>query len=128
MPDKAQEHLWRRALASFRNHAIGAEPSDLQLALNRIAAKCIARQPAAVTQSFDASNCSLHEERLSPGELCQLERYHERAATDRDDEPVVSLLYQGRRIVIDGNTRVNKWCTAGRSRLRSVLFIKPTVF
>jgi len=124
MPDKTQDELWQRALASFERHSTSARPQDLQFALNRIAAKCIAKQLAPVTQSFDPSNCILHEEQLSPAQLCALERYHDRAVTKNDREPVVVLLYQGRRIVVDGNTRVNKWCAAGGLRLRSVIFIE----
>jgi hypothetical protein len=125
MPDKTPDELWQLALAAFKGHATSPRTPDLQIALNRIAAKCIAKQPAPVAQSFDPSNCSVHERQLLPEQLCELERYHCRSTTENDQEPVVVLLYYGRKIVIDGNTRVNKWCADGDSRLRSVIFITP---
>jgi hypothetical protein len=125
MRDKTDDELWQRALGSFRGHARSGQTQDLQFALNRIAAKCIAKGPAPVTQSFNPSNCSVYEEQLSPVQLCELERFHDRATTANEQEPVVVLLYQGRKIVIDGNTRVNKWCIEGGSQSRSVIFIKP---
>jgi hypothetical protein len=80
MPDKIDDELWQRALRSFRGHATSGQNQDLQSALNRIAAKCIAKGPAPVAQSFTPSHCSVHEEQLSPTQLCQLERYHVHAA------------------------------------------------
>ena len=121
-----QAELWERVHASFEWHRKAAREPDTQTTLNRIAAKCIAkRADATATRSFDASNCVVREERLSVDELCELERYHDRAVPARDVEPIVVLAYQGRNIVIEGNTRVNKWCAEGGSKLRSAIFVEP---
>ncbi|SRR6266849_9016248 len=88
MPNKTEDELWRSALACFEGHAHRPKtPENLLFALNRIAAKWLGKQP-----SFDRSNCRLHEERLSPEQLCKLDRHHERASTVNEQEPVVVLL------------------------------------
>src|SRR2546430_8600351 len=118
--------LWAQVYESFKWHVNAFTDSGPQDTLNRIAAKCMTKKADAVaTRSFDPSNCFLREARLSPEQLTQLDRYHERRVPQFEVEPVVVLRYEGRGIVIEGNTRVNKWCAEGGSRLRSVIFIEP---
>jgi len=91
-------------------------------------AKCITKRSDAIAiRSFDPSNCTLREARLSPNQLAGLERYHDRRVPICDIEPVVVLLYEGSEIVSEGNTRVNKWCGEGGSKPRAVIFVEgPT--
>jgi hypothetical protein len=121
-----QAELWQRVNESFERHRQAPGEPDTQTTLNRIAAKCITKQPdATATRSFDASNCVVREEHLPVAALCELERYHDRSVPAWEVEPIVVLVYEGRRIVIEGNNRVNKWCAERESRLRSVIFIEP---
>jgi len=65
VPNQAQ--LWEVVHASFAWHVNLVTDSTPQDALNRIAAKCITKQPnARASRSFDPSNCTLREEREPP--------------------------------------------------------------
>jgi hypothetical protein len=120
-----EDALWRVIYQAFAAHRRPGEP-DSQTALNRIAAKCIAkRQDTPVTESFDPPNCRAREETLSVEELGLLETYHGRANPVWNVEPIIVLGYHDRRIVIDGNTRVNKWRAEGGSRARRAIVIEP---
>jgi len=120
----SQAQLWQRVYALFKWHVNPRTDAGPQEALNRIAAKCITKRSDAIAiRSFDPSNCTLREARLSPDQLAGLERYHDRRVPICDIEPVVVLLYEGREIVIEGNTRVNKWCGEGGSKPRAVIFV-----
>ncbi len=97
--------LWDRIYAAFAAHQQPGIDPDPQSALNRVAAKCLR---SAQRRSFDPSNCVVREVLISVDELRQLELYHEGASPLRDYCPIVILFYEGRRVVIDGNNRVNK--------------------
>ncbi len=79
--------LWLQVFAAFKEHKIAQTP---QANLNRIAAKCILRQ------TFEPTNCHIHEEVLSPRDLQHLVLY----STDDDCphrvvEPIIVLAYGG---------------------------------
>ena len=101
--------VWGRVRDAFKAHQIPGIDLTPQMALNRIAAKCI-------HLSFDPSNCRVYEESLSTDELRQLVRYHERDDPERDGGSIVVLVYKGQRFVIDGNKRVNKWVKGGKRK------------
>ena len=110
--------LWVRVHAAFKAHQIPHIDLTPQMALNRIAAKCI-------HLSFDQSNCMVHEESLSIDDLRQLTRYPNEDPPQRDGGSIVVLVYEGQRFVIDGNKRVNKWLKEGSTELRSALIVEP---
>ena len=115
--------LWNRIYAAFEGHRILATDPDAQAALNRVAAKCLHLEQR---RSFDPSNCVVREELLSVDALRQLELYHEQAFPLRDDPTIVVLSYEGRRVVVDGNNRVNKWLKAGGSEPRGAIIIEAS--
>ena len=110
--------LWKRVDDAFKDHRIRLEDQTPQVNLNRIAAKCIGIR-------FDSSNCTVHEEWLSPDELRRLKRFHDDNQPSRDWGSIVVLVYKGERVVIDGNKRVNKWVNEESTVLRSALIIEP---
>jgi hypothetical protein len=112
--------LWDRVRDAFKAHQIPGIDRTPQMALGRLAAKCI-------LLSFNGSNCTVREEYLSLDELQQLIRYHDNAHAKRDGGPIVVLVYEGQRFVIDGNKRVNKWLKGGDTELRSALILEPKV-
>ena len=115
--------LWLQALQAFEPHRRPTDP-DAQAALNRIAAKCLR---SVEVRSYDPRSCSIRLEVMTPLELAGLERYHTRTTPNRTHEPIVVLESDGRRIVIDGNSRVNKWLGDGSSQSRSAIVISSPV-
>lgn len=87
------------------------------MAMDRIAAKCIGL-------SFNPDNCAVHEEVLSLDDLKQLKRYHKEDNPQRNGEPIIVLVYDGDRFVIDGNKRVNKWVNDEDVTPRRALIVK----
>ncbi len=113
--------LWVQVRAAFQPHRILPDIIDLtpQMALNRIAAKCIGL-------SFDPSNCTVREESLSLDDLRRLKRYDEKDdRPNRESGSIVVLVYKGERVVIDGRRRVNKWVNDESTVRRSALIIEP---
>jgi len=115
------DDLWDQVHAAFEAHRLPTDP-NAQAALNRIAAKCLG---SVEVESFDPSNCGVRQELLSAGDLRTLERYHRKTNPGRTHEPIVVLEFGGRRLVVDGNKRVNKWIADGALELRSVIIITP---
>ena len=95
--------LWRRIHESFEYHRKATDP-DAQSAMDRIATKCI---HSPTRRSFNANNCIVREELLSAASLHELKRYHSRAIPYHLNGPIVVLLYDGAKLVIEGNSRVN---------------------
>jgi len=112
--------LWERIYAAFKPHRMPTDPTP-QAALNRIAAKCLKTEQR---RSFDPSNCVVRQEVLSVDELRQLELFHNRPFPQRCDDPIIVLVCEERRVVIDGNNRVNKWVQAGASEPRLAIIIE----
>jgi len=115
------DDLWDQVYAAFEAHRLPTDPSA-QAALNRIAAKCLRSEEV---KSFDPSNCGLRQELLSAEDLRTLERYHQKTNPQRTHDPIVVLEFEGRRLVVDGNKRVNKWVADATSQLRSAIIITP---
>ncbi len=110
--------LWERVHDAFKAHQIEGIDHTTQMALDRIAAKCI-------RLSFNLLNCTVREEFLSLDDLRGLKRYHDEDQPSQDWGSIVVLIYKGERVVIDGNKRVNKWVKNGSAELRSALVIEP---
>ena len=113
-----QDALWDRVYDSFKVHQIPGIDRTPQMALDRIAAKCI-------HLSFNDSNCVVQKKMLSLDDLRQLRTYHREDRPLREDGSIVVLVHAGQSFVIDGNKRVNKWAKAGSTEMRSVLIITP---
>jgi hypothetical protein len=112
--------MWDQVYDAFKDHKIRPIDQSPQVNLNRIAAKYIGG-------SFDPSNCDIHEEVLTPDELRQLKRYSEDDAVPHrpDEEPIVVLVHNGQRFVIDGRRRVTKWLKEENPKSRLALIIEP---
>lgn len=112
--------LWHQAYEAFTWHQHHLSDPTPQMALDRVAWKCI-------RQSFNPDTCNIHEERLTLEELKQLELYSKDDAAPHkpDKEPIVVLVYGGQRIVIDGRRRVTRWIKQNDPTLRHALIIEP---
>ena len=113
--------LWRGIFAQFKWHQ---QPTDAtpQDAMNRIAQKCLYLPER---HSFDPSNCSVRSESLSKGDLDQLRTFHCRAIGYPSADPVVVIEWHGHRVVIEGNTRVNRWRTEETRGPFPAIFVVP---
>ena len=110
--------LWERVHDAFKAHQIEGIDHTTQMALDRIAAKCL-------RLSFNLLNCTVREEFLSLDDLRGLKPYHDEDQPSQDWGSIVVLIYKGERVVIDGNKRVNKWVNEESTVLRSALIIEP---
>jgi hypothetical protein len=112
--------LWAEAYEAFTWHQPHLPDPTEQMALDRLAWKC-------TRESFNPDTCDIHEETLSLEALKQLEVYSkdDTVADKPDKEPIVVLLYKGRRLVIDGRRRVNRWIEQKDHTPRRALIITP---
>ena len=113
------DRLWQQAREAFEGHRMRPIDRDAQMALDRIAAKCL-------RISFNESNCTIREEVLDLDALRQLIVYHQNASPSRNEEPIIILSFKGARYVIDGNKRVNAWRAIGKPQSRRAIVIEPT--
>jgi hypothetical protein len=115
------DDLWSVVYAAFKPHQQPTDPTP-QAALNRIAAKCL---KTAIVRSFDRANCGIHCELLTPRDLAALTTFHDKITPGCLHEPIVVLSLGNRRVVIDGNKRVNKWRAENSSDSRLAIVISP---
>ena len=118
---KGDSGLWHQVHAAFEFHRKKADP-NAQAAMDRVAAKCIG---SSTPVSFNATNCLLREELLSSVSLHELTLYHKRGTPYHRKAPIVVLLHKGKKIVIDGNTRVNAWIAHGDKGPFSAIIVEP---
>ena len=97
--------LWRQIHESFKCHITRID-SNAQAAMERVAMKCLG---LTVRRSFNALNCTVREETLETASLHELKLYHPRAEPRHPGGPIVVLVYEGKKFVIDGNNRVSVW-------------------
>jgi hypothetical protein len=115
------ETLWRRIHPSFEYHR-EATDCDAQTAMDRIASKCIR---SSTRKSFNPSNCSVREDSLPASSLQNLKLYHSRANPYHLNGPIIILLYDQERVVIEGNNRVNAWLARQTKGPFSVITVEP---
>ena len=113
---REESELWDEARAAFVAHQIPKIDLEPQMALNRIAAKCL-------RISFDDTNCTIREELLNLDDLNRLDVFHDNSVPGSDHEPIVVLSFRGKQYVIDGNKRVNAWRKTGKPQTRRAIVI-----
>ena len=117
--------LWTQVHGAFKAHQIAPTDRTPQIAMNRIAAKCIGLSLIPdCGEFFSQDNCDVYEEVLSLDDLKRLKRYHTRANPLLNGDPIIVLLYGEDRYVIDGNNRVNKWVNDEDPTPRRALIVK----
>jgi hypothetical protein len=113
--------LWCRIHESFKYHREATDP-DAQAAMDRIATKCIR---LSTRKSFNANNCAVREGLLEATSLHELRLYHSRAHPYHLNGPIIVLLYEGAKVVIEGNTRVNAWIAGQYPGPFEVIIVEP---
>ena len=115
------EELWQQIHESFKhNHLIRGFDSDPQAAMDRVAMKCLGF-------SFNSTNCTVREEMLEAAALHKLVLKHGRTKPFHLKDPIVVLVYEGKRFVIDGNRRVNKWIKQKEKGPFKAIVVEPHV-
>jgi hypothetical protein len=114
--------LWNRIHRAFDISALARGDSSPQHALERIAQKCLG---LAQRSPFNSTNCSVRSEMLTSNDLGSLVLFHAKDRPARDGGPLVLLEFGGRRVVIDGNNRVNLWRTKQAPGPFEALIIVP---
>ena len=115
------ETLWRQIHQSFEYHRETTD-RDAQAAMDRIASKCIR---SSTRKSFNPSNCSVREDFIPASSLQELKLYHSRASPYHLNGPIIVLLYDQDRVVIEGNNRVNAWLARQTKGPFSVIMVEP---
>ena len=100
------ERLWSRILAAFEAHRKPGVDVNANAALERVAGKC---QGTSEQIRLNPSTCTAREESLSLAALRELVVFHPRKSPQWSHGPIVVLVHLNRRVVIDGNNRVNLW-------------------
>jgi hypothetical protein len=118
-----QKTIWKHIHASFKGHMKRGVDLSEQMALDRVAAKCIHRDGL----SFNESNCLVREEMLTLDQLEKLKRHHQGVGIHRlyENQPIIVLIFESNRIVIDGNHRVNTWVQQQSTTPRFAFVIEP---
>lgn len=115
--------LWHQALAAFAPHQLRGIDHTPQMALDRVAVKCLR---ISLKLFFNSSNCNISQTLLPFSELDKLTRYDKLDANPHCEcEPIVVLVYNGQRYVIDGRRRVTKWLNEDSTKPRLALIIEP---
>jgi hypothetical protein len=118
---KTAAEIWQVVHSLFEYHRLESDP-DAQSALNRVASRELR---LAVRQRFDSLNCSVRSEVLSSEALFHLDLAHGRSVPRRMEGPIVILQAGARRLVIEGNTRVNAWKAGRYEGPFSAIIIEP---
>jgi hypothetical protein len=113
--------LWKSIHGQFRHHRQSADRTP-QDAMNRVAQKCLC---LAERRSFDPSNCTVRSLLLTKRELHDLRTFHCRTNGYPSREPIVVLEWNGHRVVIEGNTRVNRWRAEAPDGPFPAIFVTP---
>jgi hypothetical protein len=113
--------LWDEIQVAFEAHRTSGD-HDAIAALNRISVKCLG---LAAPIPLDPKTATVSDEVLSPSALRELVLYHKRVKPLRSHEPIVVVVWRGKRFVVDGNTRVNMWLGSGETLSRRAIVLHP---
>lgn len=75
------------------------------------------------TVQVDERTAAIREEVWPTEQLSMLERKHEKKYEYEDDRPIVVVEYREKKLLIDGNHRVNRWLSKGVDGRHHVLLI-----
>jgi hypothetical protein len=115
------KRLWEEIRVAFEAHRTSSD-RDAVAALNRISVKCLGlTRPIPL----EPENTTVTTELISPSELQDLVLYHPRAKPLSSHEPIVLVMWRGRRFVLDGNTRVNMWLQSAEPVSRQAIVLRP---
>jgi hypothetical protein len=113
--------LWRNIYGQFSHHQGPTDPTPRD-AMNRIAQKCLY---LASRSSLGPENCTVRLVQVTKRELHDLRTFHCRPNGYPSLEPIVALEWNGHRVVIEGNTRTNRWRTTDGEGPFPVILVTP---
>lgn len=110
--------LWTLAYETLKLKATDASPSAC---LNRLVRERISSRTLA---NVNENTATIRKELWTFEQLQTLERKHNRVNDKDDNRPLIVVKYGDRKLLIDGNHRVNRWLTARARAQREVLLIE----
>lgn len=120
MTEQGERELWALAYGTLKPKATDPSP---KACLNRLVRERISgRAPPEVNEI----TATIRRESWTLEQLQALERKHERVNDKDDNRPLVVVKYGDRKLLIDGNHRLNRWLAARSGGHREVLLIEVT--
>lgn len=116
--EQRERELWALAYGTLK-----PKPKDpsANACLNRLVRERISgRVPAELNEN----TATIRKELWTLEQLESLDRKHVRMNDVDDNRPLVVVMYGDRKLVIDGNHRVNRWLAERSGGLREVLLIE----
>lgn len=118
MNEQGKRELWALAYGTLKPKATDPSPNAC---LNRLVRERISsRAPPEVNEA----TATIQKEVWTLEQLQALERKHDRVNDKDDNRPLVVVKYSDRKLLIDGNHRVNRWLAARSGSQREVLLIE----
>lgn len=100
--------LWEQILSAF-SYKLKTTDKSPQSKLDRVAGECLDKEGfSKKIKSFNMNNCSVSKKKLPDESLKELIICHDKSDPEFDSDTIIVLLYGDKRIVIDGNNRLNK--------------------
>ena len=117
------EELWRRIHESFDYHRELTDP-DAQAAMDRHCVRSAFARPRENRSMRD--NCAVREGLLAATSLHELRLISFTSQSDTHlNGPIIILLYDEAKVVIEGNTRVNAWIARQFEGPFGVIMVEP---
>jgi len=118
MTEHGERELWALVYGTMKPKVTDPSPNAC---LNRLVRERISgRAPPEVNEM----TATIQREFWTVEQLQALERKHERVNDENDNRPLVVVKYSHRKLLIDGNHRVNRWLAAQSGSQREVLVIE----
>lgn len=118
MTEQVERELWALAYRTLKPKPTDSSPDAC---LNRLVRERISgRAPAEVNEN----TATIRKELWTLEQLESLDRKHDRVNDMDDNRPLVVVKYGDRKLLIDGNHRVNRWLAGRSDSLHEVLLIE----
>jgi hypothetical protein len=109
--------LWALAYQTLRPKKSDPTPNAC---LNRLVNE---RLTGVSTIQVNEKTAAIREEIWPTEQLSVLERKHKKKIENEDNRPIVVVEMRDRKLLIDGNHRVNRWLSTGKHGQHRVLLI-----
>jgi hypothetical protein len=123
------EALWYHVTDALQYHRKKKKRTDATSidVLNRLTREAVRTETKeALKFSVTPSSSTIRRELWPIARLTALRTRHAKTEPKDETRPIVLVEWQGCFLVIDGNTRINKWRKEGQTGFHSVIIIAPS--